>query len=78
LLKFATDNFGESLCRILLAGLGEDGGEQQWRFIIIFTDTKAGTYECRLQVITHEVVDGESFLPRRRDPLVLLALLTSS
>lgn len=74
LLKFAVDNFGESLCRILLAGLGWDGGEQRWHFSIVFTDMGEATYECHLQIITYEL-DDESFLPRRRDPLVLLALL---
>ena len=75
LLKFAVDNFGEPLSRILLAGLWEDGVEQRWQFNITFTDTGAATYECRLQVITYELIEGESYLPRRRDPLVLLALL---
>jgi hypothetical protein len=32
-------------------------------------------YVRRIDVITHEPADGSSLLPRRRDPLVLAALL---
>lgn len=75
LLKFALDTFGESLSRILLAGLGEEGDEPRRQFTISYSSAESVTYQCRLQIITSEVAGGEYLLPRRRDPLVLLSLL---
>lgn len=76
LLKFSLDTFGESLSRILLAGLGEEGREpRRLLFMISYSDAEFATYQCRLQVITYELSESESYLPHRRDPLVLLSLL---
>ena len=75
LLKFSLDTFGESLSRILLAGFGDEGREPRRLFTISYSDAEFATCQCRLQVITYELSESESYLPRRRDPLVLLSLL---
>lgn len=74
LLKFALDAFGEPLSRFLLAGLGEEPVGWRWHFTVTwFSGTEA--YDGRLQILTHDSQDGQSLLPRQRDPLALLALL---
>lgn len=75
LIGFAREEFGESLARFLLTGLGEVPSAQRWHFTITFTDNEGAAQERRLEAITYEPTDGQSFLPRGRDPLVLLALL---
>lgn len=75
LLKFALGTFGEALSRFLLTGLGEEAVEPRWHFTVAYAGGDVDAYEGRLQVITHEPLDGQSLLPRWRDPLVLLALL---
>lgn len=75
LVSFAREEFGESLTRFLLTGLGEVPAAQRWHFTLTFADNEGTAQECRLQAITYEPTDGQSFLPRGRDPLVLLALL---
>lgn len=74
LLKFALDTFSGQLSQVLLAGLGKEHGGQRWNFTITYAGGGA-TQTRRLQVITYEPESDQSFLPRRRDPLVLLALL---
>lgn len=75
LLKFTLDTFGEMLGQFLLTGLGKKKVGQRWNFVITFTGDEGTVQKRHLRVITHEPLDGESFLPRGRDPLVLLALL---
>jgi hypothetical protein len=75
LVSFAREEFGESLTRFLLTGLGEVPTAQRWHFTITFTDNEGIEQERRLEAITYEPTDGQSFLPRGRDPLVLVALL---
>jgi hypothetical protein len=75
LLKFALDTFGEMLGQFLLTGLGKKKVGQRWNLTITFTGDGGTAQERHLRVITHEPLDGESLLPRDRDPLVLLALL---
>lgn len=74
LLTFALDTFGERLSRFLLAGLGEEGVSQRWDFAITYAAGERNL-KRRVQGITYEPEDGPSLLPRRRDPLVLIALL---
>lgn len=75
LVDFAREEFGDSLIQFLLTGLGEEPTAQRWHFTVTFTGESGTSEKRRLQVITHEPVDGTSCLPRDRDPLVLLALL---
>ena len=75
LLAFARETFGERLTEFLTAGLGEDVTSQRWRFRISYAGGEGATLKRRLEVITYEPTDGSSYLPRRRDPLVLIALL---
>lgn len=75
LVGFACEEFGEALTRFLLTGFGEVPAAQRWYFTITFTDSEGTAQERRLEAITYEPTDGQSFLPRGRDPLVLLALL---
>ncbi len=74
LLKFALDTFGGQLSQVLLAGLGKERGGRRWNFTITYAGGGAA-HTRRLQAITYEPESGQSFLPRRRHPLVLLALL---
>lgn len=75
LLDFAKGEFGESLTEFLLSGLGENATAQKWRFTITYLTDDSVLLKRRVDVITYEPLDGTSYLPRRRGPLVLLALL---
>ncbi len=75
LIDFAREQFGEYLSQFLLTGLGEDKLGQRGRFTIAYNGDDNARLKRQVQVITHEPLDGSSLLPRRRDPLVLLALL---
>ncbi len=75
LLNFAREEFGEKLTDLLLAGLGEDVVALSWRFVINYAGGDGAPLKRHVEVITHEPLDGTSCLPRRRDPLVLIALL---
>lgn len=75
LLNFAIDRFGARLGRFLLAGLGEESVSQRWDFAITYAAGER-VLRRRVQGITYEPEDGPSLLPRRRDPLVLLALFS--
>lgn len=75
LLKFALDTFGGTLSQFLLTGFGEENVPKRWDFTINSTSEDGTLQKRRLQVITHEPLDGSSCLPRGRDPLVFLALL---
>lgn len=75
LLKFTLNTFGEMLSHFLLTGLGKKEVGQRWYFVITFTSDEGTVQKRHLRVITYEPLDGESFLPRGRDPMILLALL---
>jgi hypothetical protein len=75
LLDFAREQFGEHLSQFLLSGLGEEIAGQRWRFAITFTDGESAVLKRQVEAITYEPLDGSTFLPRGRDPLVLAALL---
>ncbi|MCA1566116.1 MAG: hypothetical protein LC803_10860 [Acidobacteria bacterium] len=75
ILKFSLDTFGEMLSQFLLTGIGRKKVGQRWYLAISFTSESRSLWKRQVQVITYEPLDGESFLPQGRDPLVLLALL---
>jgi hypothetical protein len=75
LLDFAREQFGEHLSQFLLAGLGEEDEARTWLFNVIFTIGQ-DMDRCReIQVEADERPDIGTLLPRRREPLVILALL---
>lgn len=75
LLKFALDTFGDYLTQFLLMGLGDKNIGQRRSFTIAYVGAGGATLKRQVQVITYEPLDGQSFLPQGRDPLILLALL---
>lgn len=75
LLKFSLDTFGETLSQFLLMGLGKQKVTQRWNVTISYTGEEGAMRKRQVQVMTYEPESEESFLPRGRDPLVLLALL---
>jgi hypothetical protein len=75
LLKFSLNTFGEKLSQLLLTGIGKRKVGQRWRLAISYISDQGAMRKRHVQVITYEPASGESFLPRGRDPLVLLALL---
>lgn len=74
LLAFAREQFGDSLTQFLAAGLGEDEASQSWLFTIEFTEHST-KLRREVNVNASEHSDGSTRLPRRREPLVILALL---
>jgi hypothetical protein len=76
LLKFALDTFGAPICHVLLSGLGEEDEANRWLFVITFADSGGAVLRRRLYVEAPDPTsDLKTHLPRRREPLVLLALL---
>jgi hypothetical protein len=75
LVEFARREVGASLTSFLLAGLGEEAGGRRWRFTITAVTAGGGTLDRQVEAFSYEPADGNSYLPRERDPLVLLALL---
>jgi hypothetical protein len=75
LLQFSQDTFGEHLTRFLLSGLGKEDEARRWLFIIRFTDEEGTTLRRRLYVEADDVPEVVTSLPRRHEPLVMLALL---
>src|ERR1043165_1352883 len=75
LVNFARKEFGEELVEFLMAGSGEDVTAQRWHFTITYAGNGNSLLTQRVEVITYEPEDGSSYLPCRRDPLVLFALL---
>lgn len=75
LLDFAVGEFGEPLSQFLLTGLGEEPVDRRWRFTITYINDGDVRLERQVEVLTFEPEDGSSCLPRKRDPLMLLALL---
>lgn len=75
LVEYAQGEFGAPLTRFLLTGLGEEAAGRGWLFTIAFADEAGAGLKRQVQAVTYEPEDGSSCLPRRKDPLVLLALL---
>jgi hypothetical protein len=75
LLDFAREQFGEHLSQFLLTGLGERQVGQRGRFTISYASGVNAALKRHVEVITYEPADGSSYLPRARNPIVLLALL---
>jgi hypothetical protein len=75
LLKFALDRFGEMISQFLLTGYGKEKVARRWSLGITFIGEDRTLQKRQLKIITHEPADGSSCLPRKRDPLVFLALL---
>jgi hypothetical protein len=75
LVDFACGQFGEQLCEFLLAGLGEETAGQRGRFNITYASGEDSVLKRHVEVITYEPADGSSYLPRGRQPLILITLL---
>jgi hypothetical protein len=75
LLEFALKSFGEPLSEFLLAGVGEEIAGRKWCFSITFTAEQSADRSRELSVEAEEHPKRVTHLPRRREPLVLLALL---
>ena len=75
MLKFALDAFGEPLSRFLLSGLGEEEEGRIWLFTVIFTSNGGAIHRRDIRVEADDRPDVVSLLPRRREPIVMLALL---
>lgn len=75
LLDFAREEFGERLTEFFSAGFRENVDSQRWRFTITYVGDNNSLLKRHVEIITYEPEDGSSYLPRRRDPMVLLALL---
>jgi hypothetical protein len=75
LLKFALDQFGESLSRFLLSGFGEDKVVPRWLFTITFSGERSVCYSREVRVEADDRPDIAPSVPRHKEPLVALALL---
>lgn len=75
LVEFAHEEFGEFITQFLLAGLGEETAGRRWQFAVTYASGDGIPLERYVEVILNESADGPALFPRRRDPLVLLALL---
>lgn len=75
LLEFALDTFGEPLSQLLLAGLSEEAPARSWLFTITFDDERGAALRREVKLEPDERPDVVTLLPRRREPLVILALL---
>lgn len=76
LVDFARSEFGEFIAQFLLAGLGEQGEARRSSFVVEFTND-GGAVLCRNLYVEADDLAPEiqTCLPRRREPLVMLALL---
>lgn len=76
LLKFAFETFGEPLGSFLLSGLGEETVALKWRFTVTYRGKGGALFRRKVIVEADDLTpDITTFLPRRREPLVILALL---
>jgi hypothetical protein len=75
LLKFALDVFGEPLSQLILAGLGEEAEARSWLFTVTFENARGATHRREIRLESDEHPGVVTLLPRRREPLVILALL---
>jgi hypothetical protein len=75
LLDSSRELFGEHLSQFLLTGLDEEDEAQTWLITVTFVDEKF-VDQCReIKVEADDRPDTAALLPRRREPLVILALL---
>lgn len=75
LLEFTLATFGEPLSEFMLAGLAEEAEARSWLFTVRFDDERAVARRREIKVEPDERPDVVTLLPRRREPLVMLALL---
>jgi hypothetical protein len=75
LLEFALDQFGEPLSRFLLSGLGEEAAARVWLFTVSFANEPGAGRSRRIKVEPDDIPGTPCVLPRRREPLAMLALL---
>jgi hypothetical protein len=75
LLKFAITTFGAPLSSFLLAGLGEEEIARSWLFSVTFEDDGGVPRRRVIRVEADERPDIDTFLPGRKEPLVLMAFL---
>jgi hypothetical protein len=76
LVESARDEFGGPLTRFILTGLGEEGESRRRSFIVTFINDDGAAQRRRLHVEADDLMpETPTCLPRRREPLVLLALL---
>lgn len=76
LLRFALDRFGEPLSRFLLAGAGEEAEAHSRRFTVAFSDHTGTPHTRGIKIIADDRGGTVTpSLPRRKEPLVMLALL---
>jgi hypothetical protein len=75
LVDFALEQFGEPLSQFLLAGLGREELAKSRILTITFAGTGGVVLHRDVQISINELPGASGFLPRRRDPLVILALL---
>lgn len=76
IVESAHSEFGEFIARFLLAGLGEEEEARRRSFVVTFTGDDGTALRRRLHVEADDLMpETPTFLPRQRDPLVLLALL---
>ncbi len=75
LVDFALEQFGEPLSQFLLAGLGREERTKSRILTITFAGTGDAVLRRDVQISVNELPGASGFLPRMRDPLVILALL---
>lgn len=75
LTAFARERFGEHLSSFLLAGCGEDRKLRSRGFVLKLEYDGGAEGHLFLKVTADGDVGEDSFLPRRNEPLVLLALI---
>lgn len=75
LLEYALDLFGDPLSQFLLSGIGEEAEERAWRFTVTFGDERGAAHSREISVEPDDFPHVINILPRRREPLVILALL---
>jgi hypothetical protein len=76
LLVFALDLFGEPLSRFLLSGIGEETEAQLWLFSVSFDGGSGVPHGREIRVEPDDIPREPRVLPGRREPLVMLALLS--
>lgn len=75
LLEYALDLFGESLCKFVLSGIGEEAEASVWLFRVSFDDGSGVIRSREIRVEPDDIPREPRVLPGRREPLVILALL---
>lgn len=75
LLEYALDLFGDPLSQFLLSGLGEEDEARVWVFSVTFAGRLGAIYKREIRVEPDKFPRIRNLLPRRREPLVMVALL---